>query len=467
MQGSGQSTLASERFSPWSALAALLVGTFLGTITNSASNVALAYIAAEWHYSLDRAVWVVSLYPLTFAVLLPLGGYLVDRWGVRRVYLMGVRLLALGALGCTFAPSLPWLLAFRVLQGVGAAPLVPVVMAVTGHRIPYDQRGRATGYWALANSVGHAAGPPLSGLLIHYLNWRAVFFFGLPLGIVALVLARRLLPPDSPGETRPFDAAGAVALLALGLSTILAVQTGARAGGMSSATTVFLTVALASAVTLAIVERRATSPILQRHLLSNRALVASVAVLSAQFFCLFGLQLALPIYLIQGRGWTASTAGALVLALPLATALISPLAGRLADRWGIRPVCAAGMLLAAASVGASFLWKPSSPWWAIGLVLGALGASTGLAQSPAASSVALLVSPEELGVATGIFHMARFLSGSAGSTLFGVWMARAPTPAAGLRQNALIALCVFACAATAALGTPHRKSPRSRNSTTL
>lgn len=444
--------------SPWSALAALLVGTFLGTLTNSTSNVALPDIATQLHHPLDRAVWVVSLYPLTFAVLLPLGGYLVDRWGVRRAYLLGTGLLALGALGCGLAPSLSWLLAFRVLQGIGAAPLVPVVMAVTGRHIPHDQRGRATGYWALANSVGHAAGPPLSGLLTHYAGWRAVFFLGFPLGVLALLLASRLLPADGPGKTGAFDAGGTLALTALGLSTILAVQTGARAGIASPATLVLIALAIAATAALALAERKASAPILQRHLLANSAFLASMGVLSAQFFCLFGLQLALPVYLIQGRGWPASTAGAVILLLPLATALVSPLAGRLADRWGIRPACTVGMLLAAASVCSVFLWKPASPWWAIGFTLGALGAAMGLSQSPAASSVALLVSPEELGVATGIFHMARFLSGSIGSTLFGVWMARASTPAAGLRHNASVALVVFCAAAAAALKTPRRKS---------
>ncbi len=451
-------TTASSRPSPWSTLAALLVGTFLGTLTNSTSNVALPDVTAQLHQPLDRAVWVVSLYPLTFAVLLPLGGYLVDRWGVRRAYLLGIGLLALGALGCSLAPSLLWLLAFRVLQGIGAAPLVPVVMAVTGRLIPHDQRGRATGYWALANSVGHAAGPPLSGLLTHYVSWRAVFLLGFPLGAFALFLAWRLLPVDRPGRGRAFDAGGAAALMVLALSTILALQTGARSGVTAPGTIVLSVLAIGAAIALVLTEQKAAFPILQRHLLANRAFVASMAVLAAQFFCLFGLQLALPVYLIAGKGWPASSAGGVILLLPLATALVSPLAGRLADRWGIRPVCLAGMLLAAASVCTFFLWKPASPWWAIGFTLGSLGAGMGLAQSPAASSVALLVPPEELGVATGIFHMARFLSGSIGSTLFGVWMARASTPAAGLRHNAFVALAVFCFAAGAALQTPRRRS---------
>jgi len=440
----------------WAPLAAVLLGTFLGTVANSSSNVALPSVAAQLGEPLERSVWVVSLYPLTFAVLLPLGGYLVDRVGIRCTYLLSVGLLTLGALGCSLAPSLPWLLAFRILQGIGAAPIVPVVMAVAGRYIPRDYRGRATGYWALANSVGHAAGPPLSGVLTQYAGWRAVFFLGVPLGIVSIFLAWRKLPHDAPGHPRPFDPAGSLALMVLALAGLLALQTGVRAGGTSPDTLTYLALAATAAVVLALAERRAASPVLGRHLLSNIPFVASMAVLAAQFFCLFGLQLTLPVYLIQGRGWAASTAGALILLLPLATAVVSPAAGRLADRWGVRPVCTCGVLLASASVCLFLFWQGSTAWWTFGLGLIALGAGMGLAQSPAASSVALLVPPEELGVATAIFHMARFLSGSIGSTLFGLWMARAPTPSTGLHRSALAALIVFGAAFLAALQTPRR-----------
>jgi MFS family permease len=178
--------MARSSVSPWNRLAAILLGTFVGTLGNSVSNVALPAVMAEFAVPLSSAVWVVSAYTFAFAVLMPVCGYLGDLYGQRRMYLWGMALFAAASVGSGLAPSFPWLVGSRVLLGIAVAPTLPAVMAMIAHLFSPEHRGRAIGFWALTNGAGHALGPPLSGFLVEYLSWRAVFLFSLPLCLLNL-----------------------------------------------------------------------------------------------------------------------------------------------------------------------------------------------------------------------------------------------------------------------------------------
>ncbi|MBN1315099.1 MAG: MFS transporter, partial [Anaerolineales bacterium] len=188
-------TIRSTPASPWITLAAILIGTFVGTLGNSVSNVALPSIMLAFKVPLDKVVWVVTSYVVTFAVLMPVCGYLSDLFGRRRLYLAGIGLFTLGALSSSLAPTYPWLLASRVLMGIGIAPTLPAVMAIIARTFEPSIRGRAMGFWALVNGAAHALGPPLSGFLVQHTGWRTVFLVDVPLCLLCLILVARWLPP--------------------------------------------------------------------------------------------------------------------------------------------------------------------------------------------------------------------------------------------------------------------------------
>jgi len=425
------------------------------------TNVALPAVMAEFDVSLSSAVWVVTVYILIFAVLMPVCGYLGDLYGQRRMYLWGMTLFGVGALGCGLAPSFPWLLSSRVLQGIAVAPTLPAIMTMIARTFSPEQRGQAMGVWALMNGAGHALGPALGGFLTQHLGWRTIFLSSLPLCLLNILLVWWLAPPDDVRRSRSFDFVGAVALTTAALGLMLALTQGARWGWRAPRSLGLWYLTLAALITFVVIERRTASPFVELALFTNRHYTSAAVVIAAQIAGLFGLLLALPIFLIQGQGWSSQAAGMLVLPLPLTMAVVAPLAGRLSDARGSRWTCTVGMsLVVAAGLGMLRLQSSSgqnAPWWGLVGSLVVVGAGMGLTQSPAAVAVTQVIKQRQLGVATGIFHMCRFVSGSLGSTVFGlILQANVTKVAIGFQRDLLMLVGLAVLAVLAAQGLPGR-----------
>lgn len=448
--------------SPWAVLSALLIGTFVGTLGNSVSNVALPAIMSHFKVPLSTAVWVVTLYVLTFAVLMPVCGYLGDLYGQRRLYLLGMGLFTLAVLAQGLAPTFPCLLGARVLLGIGIAPTLPAVMAIIARTFSDDERGRAMGFWALVNGAAHASGPPLSGFLTQHFGWRVPFVIVLPLCLLNLVMVWWLVPRDGARAPKGFDLAGAAALTFSALGLMLALTQTARWGWLSTQALLPWGLTLAVLATFVLVERRARSPFVDLSLFRNRGYSAAIGVIAAQYFCLFGLLLALPVFLIQIQGWSDQVAGLLVLPLPLTMALTAPVAGRLADSQGSRRTCTLGMGLVTLAGLALLALRPGTgqavPWGSLVGCLLVMGTGMGLTQSPVTAAVTYVVHQHQMGVATGIFHMGRFVSGSLGSTVFGlILQMEAAGMATGFRNDLVALVVVATLAVLLAQGLPGRR----------
>ncbi len=452
--------------SPWLILAAVLLGTLSGTLGNSVANIAVPSIMAEYEVPLASGVWVVSLYTLWFAVLMPVGGYLGDRYGLRRMYLLGMALFGLASLSSGLSPSFPWLLGSRALMGVSVAPTLPAIMGIIACTFCPDRRGRAMGYWALANSGGHALGPLLSGFLTQHFGWRSVFLLGCPLSLLTIVMVAWLVPPEKPrADAGAFDFGGAAALTVAALGIMLALTQSAQHGWGSGRGMGLWVLALATLVAFVAIERRAKRPFVDLGLFANRHYVAAIVAISGEIFCLFGLMLALPVFLIQAKGWTSQMAGLLVFPLPLSMALISPLAGRLVDTRGSRATCTVGIglmgLAGLALLGVLMHAGLATPWWALLGCLVVIGTGMGLIQSPAATASIQALPPEQVGVGSGVFHMGRFLSGSLGSTVFGlILQSSANGVVAGFRADVCLLVAVSALALLATRWLPGKSAGR-------
>jgi EmrB/QacA subfamily drug resistance transporter len=409
---------ASAHRPRWVILGALLIGTATGTLGNSLVNVALPAIMDYFSVDVATGTWAVTTYLLFFAVTMPLFGRLGDMYGYKRAYLIGMSVFAIASLLAPLAHSFPILILLRIIQGVGNGPILPAVMAVVATLFPPGERGRAMGMWALVNSGFHAVGPPLSGFLTQYFGWQSIFLSYLPLCIAALVLVWRLLPDDSKSQRQPFDVFGAITLIAATLTLMFNLRQGGSAGWTNPVTLALWTLCLALLAAFLVTERRVREPLVDLDLFRNRPYSAASTIAFLQTLCQFGLLLLIPLFLINVQGYQAAQTGLVLACLPVAMAVSAPIVGRVTDRYGCRPLCLSGMAALAVSGLVLSLLGPTTPAWHTMAALSLTGVAMGMVQSPAPAAISIVVSPDKLGIAMGIFNLLRFIGATMGPTLF-------------------------------------------------
>ncbi|RCW45831.1 MFS transporter [Halopolyspora algeriensis] len=408
----------------WFALVPLLIGTFTGTVNNSVVNVPMTEILADFDVSLAYGALVVVAFVLAFAVLMPLSGWLGDRLGHRQVFCAAMVLLAVGAAGAALAPSLPLLVAFRALQGAATAAVLPGVMVLIAAMFGPGSRGRALGFWAGVNGAGQAAGPALGGLLADWVGWRAIFWPTIPLALLALVMALRLVPR---GSARPIPLEWRGALL-LTLSAALCLGSASLVGPLGlSSVAVWITAAggVCAGMGFVRVESGRRDAFLPPGLLLEpRYLRSSIAVLT-QMFCLGATLLGVPLYVTQRHGVATATAGLLVLAMPLAMAALAPLAGlateRLTPRIALRTGLVAlvlGQVVLTVQLG---IGRPPDVLVIVNLAV--VGAGVAFVQTPAAAGSTRSRAGQR-GSGLGLFNLLRF----GGSALGASWVGAVAGP---------------------------------------
>lgn len=439
----------------WAILATVLTGSLVGTFGNSMSNVALPSIMEHYGIGLNVGVWIVTIYILLFSTLMPVFGRLGDMFGYKRIYLFGmIGLVASSALGAV-APSIGWMIFWRAVAGLCNAPTLPAIMAIIAEVFPPEQRGGALGFWATANGAGHGFGPVISGLLVQYFGWQSVFWFNAGLTLLGVVLIWLVVPTDHKHTRERFDLAGAATLTAAMIMIMFNLSEGLQ-GTFSPAATAALWLACAGLFAFFIVSQlRASQPFVNLRLFANSGYGVVTFVSAAQLFCLFGLQLLLPQFLINVQGRTSGNAGLLIAPLAVSLAFISPAAGRLSDKIGSRFTCLVGMgTVALIGLGFSLWTADTSPWLIAGM-LTLLGTGMGMTQSPTANAVTLVIDKTQLGVALGIFNMLRFVSGTLGATIFGAVLERGGTSALpAFRADFWLLAAVAGLAALLALKMP-------------
>lgn len=404
----------------WLALGAVLTGTLTGTLGNSMANVALPSVMNTFNIAVGDALWVVTLYILMFSVPMPVFGRLGDLYGYKRLYLISLGLFALFSLLAGLAPNYPLLLLFRALQGLANAPTLPAVMGIIALMFPPEERGQAIGVWAFANSASHAVGPPLSGLLVQFWGWPAIFLILVPISLVGVILVARWVPSDAKHGHGGFDYVGAGTFMIAMLGLMALLTQGPKMGWASVVVLLAGACFIGFMVILAFVERKAPAPFIDASLLKNRPYTAAAGVISLQVFMQFGLALALPLFLVRAQGQSSALTGVVVFSLPMTMALAAPFAGRLADRRGHRPISFVGMAIVTIGAAALVLLDAGTPALAIMGLLIAIGMGMGFVQSPTATSVTHVAPPEKLGVALGLYNMIRFMGGMLGTTVFGI-----------------------------------------------
>lgn len=399
-------------------LAALSLASLLAALGTSIANVGLPALSQGLAAPLAAVQWVVIAYLLAVTALVAGAGRLGDLVGRRRLLLGGITVYAAASALCGVAPALWLLVVARAAQGAGAAVMMALTVAMIAEAVPKERAGSAMGLLGTMSAVGTALGPSLGGVLIAAFGWRAIFLAGLPLGLVAMVLAWRGLPADRPTAERPaFDRLGTAVLAGTLAAYALAMTLGQ--GGFGLPSLALLAVALAGAGLFAVVERRAAAPLVRLAALREPQLGAGLAANAVVAAVMMATLVVGPFYLFRGLGLDAALVGAVMSAGPVASALAGVPAGRLVDRVGARGATLAGLAGIAAGAAGLALLPPA--WGIPAYVLPILVMTPGYALFQAANNTAVMqdVPPDRRGGVSGLLNLSRNLGLITGASLMG------------------------------------------------
>jgi len=358
-------------------LVAIIIGVFMVVLDSTAMNVALPSLVTGLHDPLSTLQWTITGYVLAQAAVIPLAGWLSDRFGAKRVFLSSIALFTLGSVLCAMAQGSTMLIAFRVLQGLGGGVVTPIAIAYTYRLSPPERVGAVMGLIGIPILFAPAIGPVVAGWLVQYATWRWIFLVNLPVGIAGLLIGLRWLPTIERQNVAGLDLPG----MLLGPLAFATLCYGVSQGSTSWSSVQTLGGLLVGGTALAafvLVELRAQTPLLQLRVF--RSLHFSLGIVAQWIgqFSLFGTLFLVPLFLEQARGYGAFDTGLCMLPYAVAAAICMPLGGALSDRIGARPLVVVGLGLIAGAVTILSHVSPTSQGSDLIGPLAMIGAGLGL-----------------------------------------------------------------------------------------
>ncbi|HEX8188657.1 MAG TPA: MFS transporter [Pyrinomonadaceae bacterium] len=463
--GGAELTPAARR-----ALAGLSLSMLLPSLATSIANVGLPALARAFSASFQEVQWVVLAYLLAITTMIVGAGRLGDIVGRRRLLLAGICLFTAASLLCGVAPALWLLVAARAAQGLGAAVMMALTVALVGETVPKARAGSAMGLLGTMSAAGTTLGPGLGGLLIAGLGWRTIFLVNVPLGVLNFLLARRHLPSDrreAEADGAGFDKAGTL-LLALTLAAYALAMTVGR-GRPGPLNVALLSCAVVGVGLFALAEARAPSPLVRLAMFRDPALSAGLAMSALVSTVMMATLVVGPFYLSRALGLETALVGLALSAGPLVTALTGVPAGRVVDRFGARRTTVAGLVGMAG--GSSVLSAMPSRLGVAGYIAPVVVVTAAYALFQAANNTAVTagVRPDRRGVVSGLLGLSRNLGLVTGASVMGavfalasaaldITTARPEAVAAGMRVTFAVAAVLIVVALAVAVGTYRRTS---------
>jgi EmrB/QacA subfamily drug resistance transporter len=446
----------------WLTLAVTGIALLMTALDNLVVGVALPSIRTDLGGSIEALQWTVNAYTLAFAVLLITGAALGDRFGRKRMFVLGVGVFTVASALAALAPSIETLVAARALQGLGAAIVTPLTLTLISEAFPPERRGVALGIWGGISGLGVALGPFVGGAVVEGIAWHWIFWLNVPIGLALIPLARRALT-ESHGPDRALDLRGLV-LAAVGLLGVTFGIVRADALGWTSATVVgSISAGLAVLAVFVAWQLRAPRPMLPMRFFRSRAFTATNGLSFAMFFGTFGAIFLLSQFFQTAQGLGPFEAGLRTLPWTAMPMVVAPIAGALGAKVGTRPLMAAGLALQAVALAwIAAVSAPDTPF--VELIAPFMLAGTGMALvfPTAAQTVLASVRPNEAGKASGATNAIREIGGVMGvAVLASVFAANGgyESPQAftdGVTAALPIAVVVLAAGAVLALLVPGR-----------
>jgi EmrB/QacA subfamily drug resistance transporter len=455
------------------ALASLSLSMLMPSLDTSIANVGLPTLAQAFTASFQSVQWIVLAYLLAITTLIVSVGRIGDIIGQRRLLLVGICLFTFASLLCGIAPTLWLLIAARAAQGLGAAIMMALTVALVGETVPTEKIGSAMGLLGTMSAIGTTLGPSLGGLLIAGLGWQSIFLVNVPLGILNFLLAHRYLPVDrqEPKTDRvSFDPVGTL-LLALTLAAYALAMTIGR-GRFGSLNMALLLAAIFGVALFVRVEAKAASPLISLAMFRNPLLSASLAMSTLVSTVMMATLVVGPFYLARALGLEAALMGLLLSIGPLVAALTGVPAGRIVDRFGAQRMTIVGLI--GIAIGCLVLSFVPATFGIAGYITPIVCVTVSYALFQAANNTAIMtdIRPDQRGVISGLLSLSRNLGLITGASAMGavftissatidITTAHPNAVATGMRSTFAVAAMLMVVAITIAIGT-YRRTLRDR-----
>ena len=449
-------------------LASLSLSMLMPSLDTSIANIGLPTLAQTFDATFQDVRWVVLAYLIAITALIVSAGRLGDLFGRRRLLLAGIALFTLTSLFCGIAPALGWLIAARAAQGLGAAIMMSLTIAMIGETVPKERTGSAMGLLGTMSAIGTSLGPSLGGVLITAMGWQTIFLINVPLGVLNLWLAWRYLPADkvSAAPVSGIDIKGTLTLTAALAAYALALTTSHL--GLASA--ILLTVAFVSVGAFVYIEKRAAAPLVQLAMFRDAGLSISLMISSVIATVMMATLVVGPFYLSRTLGLPPVSVGLVMSVGPILSAAGGVVAGRLVDRFGAATTIVVGLL--AMLIGGAGLAILPALFGVTGYIAAIVFLTPGYQLTQAANNTALMtgISPDRKGVVSGMLSLSRNLGLITGTALMGalftlatgtdITVAPPEAVAGGMKTTFMVATSLIL--ATLVVAVKRRKPVRSR-----
>lgn len=400
----------------WWILSLIMLGTFMAVLDVTVVNVGLPAIMSAFHTQISTAEWIITAYMITMTIMLPSAGWLADRFGNKRIYILGLAVFTLGSWLCGRASSDMFLIGSRALQGIGSGIVQSLGLAIVTREFKPEERGLALGLWAVAAAASISFGPLIGGFLVDDFSWHLIFDVNVPIGIIAILLSVFIQKEWRSGEKGRFDWAGFVSVALFMPLTIYALARGNSPinphGWSAPEVIVSFTVAVAALATFITVELKNPHPLLNIRLLKDLRFGIAMLVLFIFGIGMLGGTYLLPLYMQKGLGYTAIMAGSVFLPVGLIQGVLSTLSGFLTRYLRTLPLIFAGILVMSLSFYLASRFGAHTPHSHIMLVLYIRGFGMGLTFAPLNLFSLKNLSQRDMSAAAGISNSIKQLSGS-------------------------------------------------------
>lgn len=409
---------------PWPALGALCIGFFMILVDMTIVAVAQPAIQRALDTDVNGVIWVSSAYLLTYAVPMLLAGRLGDRFGPKRIYQLGLIVFTLASVLCGLAQSIEILILARGLQGVGAALITPQTMALITRMFPADKRGAAMGVWGTVAGVATLVGPLAGGILVDGLGWEWIFFVNVPVGVIGLVLAWKLVP-TVPTNKRNFDLIG-VGLSGVGLTALVfAIQDGEK---YNWAGWIWILIGVGLLLIGLFVYwqhkmltlRPGAQPLVPLDLFRDRNFSLASLGIATMGFATAGMMVPLMYYLQLVGGLSPTESAVLTIPMAVLTGVLAPIVGQQVDRIHPRYIIATAFLLNAIAIGwIAVIATPTTPIWQLLLPVSLMGVASSGIWAPLAATATRNLPMSSAGAGSGVYNTTRLIGSVLGSAAVG------------------------------------------------
>jgi EmrB/QacA subfamily drug resistance transporter len=403
-------------------LIVVIMGTTMAGIDSSIVNISLPVMSKQFNCTLSEIEWVITVYMLSFSVLMPLTNWLKNRIGFFNLYIGAISLFTLGSLMCALSTSLDSLLTARVVQALGGGAMAPTSMAIISYVFPARVRGTVLGWWGLGNLVGPALGPTLGGILTEKFGWPSIFYINLPIGIITVVLAFRYLGVlrKQPKLKLPFDLTGFVALTIFLVCLQYGIARAEVVGITSPEILATLGISLLAFVFFIWIDKQKKDPIMDLALFTNYSFVSCILVTISRSAALFGGLFLMPFLLQEQMGFSEGISGLLILPNSVFMAALMPFAGRWSDKHGSREISILGITLLAISMYLFSVLDRGSTINAVIIAMVVRGLGMGLLLAPLNAATLSAVRPSEVTMASSISTLMQQVGGAIGIAVLAI-----------------------------------------------